>query len=136
VEEREVSDKKLKSSKKTRSKERKGRFGVIDREGKLLAPARWEYQESELDLDTTPTLRFNRDTAIGAPCFVQGAALFSEGLAAVRENYLWGYCDERGEVVVQPAYARAKPFRAGFAEVTSKGASGRAVRLPNPLKRR
>lgn len=49
---------------------------------------------------------------------------FSEGLAAVRIDGLFGYIDKSGAVVIAPQYDQAGPFMAGRAEVSKAGLSG------------
>jgi hypothetical protein len=41
--------------------------------------------------------------------------LFSEGLAAVRMNGLFGYVNTAGKVVIEPRFDLAGPFHEGFA---------------------
>lgn len=43
--------------------------------------------------------------------------LFSEGLAAVRINGLFGYINTAGKVVIEPRFDLAGPFHDGFAEI-------------------
>lgn len=46
-----------------------------------------------------------------------GAADFSEGLAAVKQNDKWGYIDKTGNVVIPFTYYDAYPFQNGTAKV-------------------
>ena len=48
----------------------------------------------------------------GGKCHV-----YSDGLAAVKKNKLWGYIDEVGNMVIGPMYEDAKSFVDGKAEV-------------------
>ena len=43
---------------------------------------------------------------------------FSEGLAAVKKDDLWGYIDASGKMVIPPRYHWAQEFEDGRAEVT------------------
>lgn len=43
--------------------------------------------------------------------------MFSEGLAAVRIDGLFGYIDKTGKVVIEPRFDVAGPFHEGFAEI-------------------
>ncbi|MBB3742661.1 hypothetical protein CO653_08280 [Rhizobium anhuiense] len=43
--------------------------------------------------------------------------LFSEGLAAVRMNGLFGYVNTAGKIVIEPRFDLAGPFHEGFAEI-------------------
>ncbi|WHU04286.1 WG repeat-containing protein [Sphingomonas sp. NIBR02145] len=49
---------------------------------------------------------------------------FSEGLAAVRVNGLYGYVDKSGKQVIAPRFINAGPFLGDYAEVRVQGASG------------
>ncbi|MBX4919718.1 WG repeat-containing protein [Rhizobium bangladeshense] len=51
------------------------------------------------------------------PKLFERAILFSEGLAAVRMNGLFGYIDTTGKVVIEPRFDLAGPFHDGFAEI-------------------
>jgi hypothetical protein len=49
---------------------------------------------------------------------------FSEGLAAVRFNGLWGFIDREGEWKIPPQFTLASPFREGYAGVLLDGYGG------------
>ncbi|MBB5663476.1 hypothetical protein GGE68_001652 [Rhizobium leguminosarum] len=51
------------------------------------------------------------------PKAFERAMKFSEGLAAVRINGLFGYVDTTGKVVIEPQFDLAGPFHDGFAEI-------------------
>ncbi|MBY5363674.1 WG repeat-containing protein [Rhizobium leguminosarum] len=51
------------------------------------------------------------------PRAFEQAMLFSEGLAAVRTNGLFGYVNTAGKVVIEPRFDLAGPFHDGFAEI-------------------
>jgi len=51
------------------------------------------------------------------PQFDEQPGAFSEGLAAVKVGGRFGYIDKMGEIVVEPAYRSARPFRSGLARV-------------------
>lgn len=51
------------------------------------------------------------------PKAFERAMPFSEGIAAVRINGLFGYVDRTGTVVIEPQFDLAGPFHDGFAEV-------------------
>jgi hypothetical protein len=53
-----------------------------------------------------------------------GESSFSEGLAAVKREKLWGYIDKKGAVRVPHSYAEAKPFSDGLAAVCKDGRWG------------
>ena len=46
---------------------------------------------------------------------------FSQGLMAVEQGGLWGYMDEKGEIVIDCKYDVATPFGAGHAAVSEGG---------------
>ena len=65
------------------------------------------------------------------------ASPFSEGLAAVRIDGLYGYVDPTGKIVVAPRFRAAGSFSDGYAEVRLDGASGiidRSGRLIVPAR--
>lgn len=57
----------------------------------------------------------------GRTSYFEDALPFSEGLAAVKNNGLWGYIDTNGEYVVQPQYEQAVSFTGGCAAVYGGG---------------
>ncbi len=57
----------------------------------------------------------------GRTSYFEDALPFSEGLAAVKNNGLWGYIDTNGEYVVQPQYEQATGFTGGSAAVYGGG---------------
>ena len=62
---------------------------------------------------------------------------FSEGLAAVRIDGLFGFINPRGEIVVSPRFQSASSFSGGYAEVRIDNASGaidRSGRLVVPAQ--
>ena len=65
------------------------------------------------------------------------AGRFSEGLAVVRINGLYGYIDPTGKTVIASRFEAAGPFTDGYAEVRLENASGiidRSGRLIVPAK--
>jgi hypothetical protein len=42
---------------------------------------------------------------------------FGNGLAPIYQDSLWGYCDSRGNISLQPQYDEAHPFYYGYAAV-------------------
>jgi hypothetical protein len=85
-----------------------GPWGYIDKTGKIVVPLQYQAVEA-----------------------------FSEGLAAVKSNYLSGYIDRTGRVVVDFRFRVARPFQSGRAIVSRPGgwdvidAEGRVTALPN-----
>ena len=68
-----------------------GKFGFIDRMGKLVIPANFER-----------------------------AGDFSEGLAAVMVEKLWGFIDKNGRLVIPARYLSVRPFSDGLAAVVTR----------------
>jgi len=55
---------------------------------------------------------------------------FSEGLAAVQnDENLWGFVDEKGNVVIEPSYRYAADFKNGYTLVKEQGARENDYRL-------
>lgn len=67
---------------------RKGKWGFIDKRGKLVIE----------------------------PAF-EAATGFSEGFAAVKSDSLWGYIDKKGKLTIEPRFTLADPFMGGLAYV-------------------
>lgn len=98
--------------------EKNGKWGFIDRQGRLVIPADFEDTEG-----------------------------FAEGKAAVKLDGFWGVIDTSGKLLVQPRYKSAGRYFGGFMPVSQNGEdiialdpSGHevgmptwAVRLPTPL---
>ena len=53
--------------------------------------------------------------------FFEDALPFSNGLAAVKNNGVWGYINTEGEYAIEPAYGEAQSFVGNLAAVTSSG---------------
>ena len=51
---------------------------------------------------------------------------FSEGMAAVKVNGLWGFIDRSGQIVIRPQFVDAGMFREGLAPVAVQGPRKRA----------
>ncbi|MCW5956938.1 MAG: WG repeat-containing protein [Pyrinomonadaceae bacterium] len=118
------------------SKPQISKTGYIDRTGKLVIPAKYGWSESFSDgfaliADDQPNSSekhtseyFNKRAFIDKTGrrvteFYQSAESFSEGLAPVEINSLWGFIDTKGKVVIRPAYDFVlRPFENGFAVVS------------------
>lgn len=72
--------------------EEHGRWGYIDRSGKIAIEPRFEYAEE-----------------------------FSEGLAAIKLDGKWGFIDATGKIVIEPQYSAAHRFSEGLARVQVGG---------------
>jgi WG containing repeat len=58
---------------------------------------------------------------ITIPFKYQGVQNFSEGLAAVQDNYKWGFINKQGDIVINFIYDKVKPFNSGISSVTKDG---------------
>lgn len=72
------------------SVEQKGKYGYMDKAGKMVIPHQYE--------DTAP---------------------FSEGLAAVKLNGKYGYIDRSGKMVIPPQFDDAAPFSEGLSAAST-----------------
>lgn len=75
--------------------ERKGKYGFIDKKGKLIIPVNFEQ-----------------------------VGFFSNGLAPFRKKKKWGYINKSGKVIIEPIYDAASPFVDGKAKVKKDGLFG------------
>ena len=64
------------------------------------------------------------DDALRIPLRFEVARPFSDGLAAVRVDGLYGFIDPSGKMVIAPRFQNASSFSGGYAEVRLKDASG------------
>jgi hypothetical protein len=107
--------------------------GYIDKTGKMVIEPRYEWaaQFSEglaLVAEAKPNLQAasNRKAFIDkggnqVTGFFDDAEDFGEGLAAVRVNWLWGFIDRTGTIVIPPMYELVSAsFSEGFAGVRCK----------------
>lgn len=98
-------------------------YGMLDYEGKVIAPAIFSAVANMPDfflvnVDSTPTFYF---TQKGVQLFVNPTRLrpFSEGLAQYLDpqTRLWGYIDSLGNIAISPRFIQARPFSEGRALV-------------------
>ncbi len=75
--------------------EKKGKWGYIDKSGKVVIPLEYD-----------------------------NAYSFHEGLAEVEKDGKWGYIDKRGKIVIPFEYGPTEPFAEPFAEPFSEGLAG------------
>ncbi|MCZ2479331.1 WG repeat-containing protein [Aquirufa nivalisilvae] len=61
------------------------------------------------------------DLALKIPCKFNDTINFSENLAAIKRNGLYGFCDQFGQVVITPQYEKVGDFHGGFARVYQNG---------------
>lgn len=104
--------------------------GYIDKTGSLVIEDKYGWSEPFSDglaliADDKPNAQeyFNRKAFIDkrgrrVTAFFSNAESFSEGLAAVEVDSLWGFIDTTGAVVIPPAYDFVlRPFTEGYAAV-------------------
>lgn len=104
----------------------KGRWGFIDKKGKLSLPFVWErvgwavggegFQEGYAAVMRGG--KWNYINVAGKAAFGgtwDDAKSFSEGLAAVKTSGKWGYIDTKGDLLVPTEWDSAGPFSEGFA---------------------
>ena len=60
------------------------------------------------------------------PPILMDAKPFSEDLAAVKFDKLWGYINTSGEIVIQPEFAIVRDFHEGLASASSQAGHGNA----------
>jgi hypothetical protein len=108
------------------------KMGYIDKTGSIIIEPRYDYamhffEGMALIADDKPYPGYdaiqNRKAFIDkkgnrVTDYFDDADSFSEGLAAVKINRLWGYIDETGTIVIPPIYKIAPTFSEGFAPVT------------------
>jgi hypothetical protein len=83
---------------------RDGKYGFIDRTGKLVIPAQFNQQGDDIFGFTTSS--------------------FHEGVAPVSQHGEWGYIDRTGQWVIPPQFDQALPFVEGIAAVQVKAGFG------------
>ena len=104
--------------------------GYIDKTGNIVIEAKYGWAEQFSDglalvaddkLDSNEY--FNRKAFIDkkgdrVTDYFDSAESFSEGLAAVRVNWLWGFIDKTGTMVIPPTYDLVvRPFSEGYAAI-------------------
>ncbi len=112
---------------------RAGKLGYVDRSGRMAIEPRFDAPEARLGL--TKQLvdsDFSLDKLVQSDFLMLAMHLrrhqFSEGLAAVRVNDLWGYIDRSGNVVIEPQFDAAEAFVGGLAAIKVVDSWGRVNR--------
>lgn len=108
-----------------------GLFGFVDRSGREIIrpqfPFASNFREERAFVKlpaATHLLMINKNgDPIGKPVY-EGAGEFSEGLAAVQQNDLWGFVDHMGAWVIRPTFIRADGFWHGLARVAWEDGRG------------
>jgi hypothetical protein len=100
-------------------------YGYIDKNGKVVIPAKFGYAEEFHEGMAAVAKDFMR-TAWGyinqqgeymiEPKF-SAAGDFQEGLAHVRLGGKWGYIDKAGDMIIEPQFEQASPFSEEYALV-------------------
>ena len=104
------------------------RMGLIDKRGREVIPCRYDYITyqkgffSMKDRWETYTFLDKNFNEIQRPCpEIKGLRAFCKvpGIYPFRpEDGKEGFCDERGNIIVQPIYAHVDDFKNGFAKVS------------------
>ncbi|MGE5703597.1 MAG: WG repeat-containing protein, partial [Clostridia bacterium] len=109
------------------TKEGMGRYGYLDRDGKVVIPARYENGTDFHNDKAVVKVKEGEYALIGK----NGERLqtyrypfvgpLGDGLLAFQqqENGPYGYIDEKGSVVIKPTFSEAQPFQAGRAVVNA-----------------
>jgi WG containing repeat len=111
---------------------RNGKFGYIDRTGKIVIPAKFDRVGGLTHGDLT---NFNEGLAavdigeksgyidpmgkIVVPLKFGRADSFNEGLAAVSIGKKWGYIDPTGKIIIPLKFGQADSFHEGLAAITT-----------------
>lgn len=105
----------------------KEKKGFLDKSGKLIIPM--QYVQATIfneglafvkETDDSPVIAINtKGEEVFRLSDVNNARRFSEGLAAYKENGLWGFVDKKGKVVIKPQYEKVGDFSCGLATAGS-----------------
>ncbi len=106
--------------------ERDGKWGYIDKSGKIAIQPKYEDAEFFSEglarvkvygkwgfIDETGNMAIQRQ--------YENVGDFSDGLAKVEVSGKWGYIDTKGNTVIAPKYGRAEDFHEGLAAVRDGG---------------
>jgi WG containing repeat len=98
----------------------KGKYGFIDKTGKVVIAPQFNYAYSFAE-GLAPITQNNKwgfidktGKVVIQPQF-ESAHSFSEGLATIEQNDKWGFIDKTGKIVIQPQFQYASPFHEGLA---------------------
>ncbi|WP_420455909.1 WG repeat-containing protein [Rubrivirga sp.] len=91
--------------------------GSLAIEPQYLAAGRFEGQLAPVRSATEGWFYVDRDGARVGEAGYDSAEPFSDGRAAVRRGFVWGFAGESGAVVVELQFAAVGPFREGLAPV-------------------
>jgi hypothetical protein len=105
------------------SREPKGKFGYIDKTGKVILPPQYETASSFSEGAAIVKLK-DKYGFVGTKgkliieAKYDSAYNFSDGLAAVKAGKKWGYIDMKGSVVIKPQFDSASCFHNGLVAVS------------------
>lgn len=96
-------------------------WGFINKKGEEVIPCQYYYVEGFCEgvarvEDEEREVSFIDSSGKVVPSLA-GAECFSEGLAAVERNGLWGFVDIKGQQVIPFEFVDVHPFRDGYASV-------------------
>jgi DNA-binding transcriptional regulator/RsmH inhibitor MraZ len=101
---------------------RNGKYGYIDRTGKIVIPAKFEYAGYFSEGLAIVAIGgkygyIDRTGKIVIPAKLESARYFSEGLAIVEIGEKYGYIDRTGKIVIPAKFESANDFSEGLAGV-------------------
>ncbi len=107
------------------SVELNGKYGLIDKTGKIVIPCVYENYNIEFS-EGLAAVKINgkfgfidKAGKLSIPCIYDGVGSFSEGLALVLSKNLWGYIDKNNKLAIPFQYHEAYAFSDGLAAVSS-----------------
>ena len=106
-----------------------GKYGFIDKSGRLVIPCKYDDSESFSDGLAAVKLNhkwgsINNSGTLVTPCKYDWAYSFREGMAEVKLNGKYGFVDKTGTEVISCKYDDARSFHDGRAGVKLNGKWG------------
>ena len=103
---------------------RNGKFGAIDKTGKLFLPCEYDNESDIYFCEGLSAVEkdgkcgfVDTDGKLVIPCEFDEVYSFKQGLAHVKKNKKWGVIDNTGNLVVPFEYEKTSSFTEGFAAV-------------------
>ncbi len=117
---------------KIKVQNKQGKFGFIDKQGKLVGEVRWDsvqpFSESLAVVEEKGKYGYiDRECNIAIEPQYEAAQSFSENLAAVKTNGLWQFIDHDNQVVIAPRYGAARPFKGSTADAWLPGVGWQVI---------